>query len=167
MSVALVEYKKAVIKDLAISMRRREAKIRVEDEHDAELLSLLPQPTSSVSDEEVLANDCDQPAPVENLGDVSARKRNLADLVPLQRRAKKVKSPTLTSVAHITENEGMGGSSTGRALMTREKLRAAQHDSKGLLDLVTTSTNALEHAKKLELLKSKGYIFYIPIETVQ
>ena len=44
--------------------------------------------------------------------------------------------------------------------MTREKLRAAQHDPKGLLDLVDTSTNALEHAKKLELLKSKGYILH-------
>ena len=50
-SAALVEYKKAVIMDLAISMRRREAKIRVEDEHDAELLSLPPEPTSAVSDE--------------------------------------------------------------------------------------------------------------------
>ena len=159
-SVALVAYNKAVIKDLAISMRRSEAKIRVEDEHDAELLSLLPEPTSAVSDDEILADDCVLPAPVENLGDLPARKRNLADLVPLQRRAKKAKFPTLTSVAHITENEGMGGSSTGRALMTREKLRAAQHDPKGLLDLVNTSTNALEHAKKLELLKSKGYILH-------
>ena len=44
--------------------------------------------------------------------------------------------------------------------MTRVKLRAAQHDPKGLPDLVDTSTNALEHAKKLELLKSKGYILH-------
>ena len=42
--------------------------------------------------------------------------------------------------------------------MTRENLRTAQHDPKGLLDLVHTSTNALEHARKLELQKSKGYI---------
>ena len=43
--------------------------------------------------------------------------------------------------------------------MTRERLRAGQHDPKGLLDLVNTSTNALEHAKKLELRKSAGFIF--------
>ena len=111
--VALVEYKKAVIKDLAISMRRREAKIRVEDEHDAELLSLPPELTSAVSDGEVLANDCVHLDSVENLGVLPAPKRNLADLGPLQRRPKKTKFPTLTSVAHITENEGLVGSSTG------------------------------------------------------
>ena len=45
----------------------------MEDEHDAELLSLLPELTSAVSDEEVLANDCVHPASVENLGDLPAR----------------------------------------------------------------------------------------------
>ena len=159
-SAALVEYKKAVIKDLAISMRRRAAKIRVEEERDAELLSLLPEPTSAISEDEIQAIMGDLPDPAENLEDVLARKRNLTDIVPIHRKPKKAKFPTLTSVAHITENEGIGGSSTGRALMTREKLRAAQHDPKGLIDLVDTSTNALEHAKKLELLKSKGYILH-------
>ena len=38
--------------------------------------------------------------------------------------------------------------------MTREKLRAAQHDARGLLDLAGPSTHAEERAKKLELLKS-------------
>ena len=40
--------------------------------------------------------------------------------------------------------------------MTRERLRAEQHDPKGLLDLVRTTTSAQEHTKKLELLKSAG-----------
>ena len=43
--------------------------------------------------------------------------------------------------------------------MIREKFRAAQHDPKGLFNLVNTSTNTLEDAKKLKLLKSEGYIF--------
>ena len=50
-SAALLEYKKAVIEDLAISMRRRAANIHVEEERDAELLSLLPEPTSAISED--------------------------------------------------------------------------------------------------------------------
>ena len=43
-------------------------------------------------------------------------------------------------------------------LRTREKLRAGLHDPKGLLDLIGSSTNALERTKKLELLKSSGLL---------
>ena len=41
-------------------------------------------------------------------------------------------------------------------LITREELQAGFNDPKGLLDLVGSSTNALEHTKKLELLKTSG-----------
>ena len=41
-NVALLEYKKAVVRDIAISIRRLEPKARVQDDMDAELLSLLP-----------------------------------------------------------------------------------------------------------------------------
>ena len=43
-SVALVQYKKTVVRDLAISMRQLESTTRVEDELDAKLLSKLPEP---------------------------------------------------------------------------------------------------------------------------
>ena len=43
-NVALVQYKKSVVRDLAIAMRQLEATIRVEDELDAVLLSQLPEP---------------------------------------------------------------------------------------------------------------------------
>ena len=65
----------------------------------------------------------------------------------------------MASVEKISADDGIGGASKHRALMTRERLRAGQHDPKGLLDLVNTSTSALEHAKKLELRKSAGFIF--------
>ena len=42
--------------------------------------------------------------------------------------------------------------------MTREKLRAGLHDARGLLDLAGPSTHALERTKKLELLKSAGFL---------
>ena len=43
--------------------------------------------------------------------------------------------------------------------MTREKLRSGIHDPRGLLSMVSSSTNALERAKKLEILKSAGFVF--------
>ena len=75
---------------------------------------------------------------------------------------KKPKTPLLASVEQVTAESGLGGSSVKRALMTRERLRAGTHDPKGLFDLVSTSTNALEHTKKLELLKAAGFILNPP-----
>ena len=46
-----------------------------------------------------------------------------------------------------------------KVLMTRLRLRRSMHDPRGLLDLTSSSTNALERTKKLELLKSAGYGF--------
>ena len=54
--------------------------------------------------------------------------------------------------------DDIGGASKGRAPKTREGLRAGNHKPKGHLDLVSTNQNALEHTKKLELLKSAGFI---------
>ena len=58
----------------------------------------------------------------------------------------------------VVDEDVLGVSSSKRTLFTREKLRAGEHDPKGLLDLVSTSASALEHTKKLELLKASGYI---------
>ena len=46
-----------------------------------------------------------------------------------------------------------------QALLTREKLRAGMHDPRGLLKSVGSTTNALERAKKMEVLKSAGFMF--------
>ena len=43
-------------------------------------------------------------------------------------------------------------------LVTRQKLRAGLDDPRGLLNLATSSTNALERTKQLELLKSSGWL---------
>ena len=63
----------------------------------------------------------------------------------------------MATVEQISAEDGIGGASKRRVLMTRGRLRFAQHDP--LLNLVSNSTSALEHAKNLELLKSAGYIF--------
>ena len=152
-SVALKQYKSSVVRDLAISMRQLEATTRVENELDEELLSQLPEPVSPVSDEDARFSM------VEMVGRNPAGKRSLTDISPSKPVTKKPRFPVLASVDQITADDGIGGVSKQRALMTREKLRAGLHDPKGLLDLVSTSTNALEHTKKLELLKSAGFIF--------
>ena len=157
-NVALLEYKKAVVRDLAISMRRLEAKAQLQDEMDAELLSLLPDPILMEAGEEAQAVDPSHAA-AEVGGDPPVRKRSLSDVSDQQSKPKRPRVPVLTSVERIAAEDGIGGASKRRALMTRERLRAGQHDPKGLLDLVDTSTSALDHAKKLELRKSAGFIF--------
>ena len=152
-SAALKQYKCSVVRDLAISMRQLEATTRVENELDEELLSQLPEPVSPVSDDEARLGL------VEMVGRNPAGKRSLPDISSRKPVTKKPRFPVLASVDQITADDGIGGASKQRALMTREKLRAGLHDPKGLLDLVSTSTNALEHTKKLELLKSAGFIF--------
>ena len=66
--------------------------------------------------------------------------------------------PALASVGVVsgTDSTGLSGK---KVLMTRERLRAGLHDPKGLLNLVGSSTDALERTKKLELLKSAGFCF--------
>ena len=44
-------------------------------------------------------------------------------------------------------------------LQTRQRLRSGLNDPKGLLNLVGSSSNALESTKRLELLKSAGHLF--------
>ena len=57
----------------------------------------------------------------------------------------------------MIDEDGFGSSSQKRALMTGERLRSGEHDPRGLHDLVSTSTTALEHTKRLELLKAAGF----------
>ena len=158
-NVALVQYKKSVVRDLAIAMRQLEATTRVEDELDAELLSQLPEPVSADSEEAASLVVPASTSTAEIKGRFPAGKRSIASLSPKQTKPKRPRVPVLATVEQISAGDGIGGGSKRRALMTRERLRAGQHDPKGLLNLVCTSTNALEHTKNLELLKSAGYIF--------
>ena len=158
MNVVIVQHKNTVVRDLAISMRRLEDKTWFDDELDAELLSMLPEPVLAVSEKDVRMVDPVSMASVEIEGHVPARKRIVADLSPNPRNTKRSRFPVLALVEQVTAEDGIGGAFKGRALMTRERLGASQHDPKGLLKLVSTSTNALEYTKKPELLKSAGFI---------
>ena len=71
-----------------------------------------------------------------------------------QTSMKRSKIPALASINQVAE--ALAGASSKKALVTREKLRAGMHDQKGLLNLVGSSTDALEKTKRLELLKTAG-----------
>ena len=121
-SAALKLYKSAVVRDLAISMRQLEATTQVENELDEELLSQLPEPVSPVSDEDTRFSMIDM------VGRNPAGKRRLTDISPSKPVTKKPRFPVLATVDQITADDGIGGGSKQRALMTREKLRAGLHD---------------------------------------
>ena len=139
-------------------MRTKESVLREEEERDAELLAMLPTPVSPLSEVEAeLEPSLVQEIPLELMA-TSARKRVSSLLLSPERIPKRTKRSTLASVQQVVDEEVPGAPSSKRTLLTREKLRAGEHDPKGLLDLVSTSTSALEHTKKLELLKASGYI---------
>ena len=151
---ALREYKVGVVTELAGTIRAQEAKCQVDNKQDDELLlRLLPEPTSPLSDLEHGPGDVGASTEVSI---ASSRKRGFADISssPVQGS-----SPPLASFARMQELVDHGCVSKRQALLTREKLRAGMHDPRGLLKMVGSSTNALERAKKMEILKSAGFMF--------
>ena len=72
---------------------------------------------------------------------------------------KKSRVPALASVAQVSAVDDLQNTPKKKVLMTREKLRSGLHDPRGLLSIAGSSTNALEHMKRLELLKSAGVEF--------
>ena len=60
---------------------------------------------------------------------------------------KKSRSCTVTDLQPIPAGDDSGAPVKKNVLLTREKLRAGLTDPKGLLNLVDSSTNALEHTK--------------------
>ena len=145
-SVALIQYKEAIATDLAVAMRARATSALLYDEKDDEiLLRLLPQPSPSNSDDGPQA-----------LGSMP-KKRVFSAIDDPPIIPKKTSVPALASLSRVQELIGQGSVTKKQALLTREKLRAGAHDPRGLLKMVGSSTNALERAKQMEILKCSGY----------
>ena len=156
---AIRDYKTGILQGLAVSIRRREARERHDDELDDELFSrFLPEPVSPVSEAERMPMEEEDPSVLRSGEGSPSRKRSFSAMGELAKIPKKSKVPELASVARV-ESERVDEGSSKKVLLTREKLRAGLHDKKGLLDLIGPSTNALERTKKLELLKSAGLLF--------
>ena len=149
---ALAQYKARVVTDLAEVMRAQATISQLDDDRDDELLlRLLPQPESPCLEEDLPLIDPVIEAP--------SKKRGFSSIDDLPKIPMKSKIPALASISRMQELIDHGCASKKQALMTREKLRSGIHDPRGLLSMVSSSTNALERAKKLEILKSAGFVF--------
>ena len=157
-SIGIDDYLITVIKNLGTLIRREQTRRELDISKVDELFSLhLPEPSPPADNPQALgaagsSHDLAAGAKAE-----ASRKRKLATSSPtelLTRIPKKSKSniPALSAF-------GSDGQTTKKhVLKTRQILRAGLNDPRGLLNLVDSSTNALERTKKLELLKSAGLL---------
>ena len=144
---ALLHYKRSVIQSLAAAVNRKQEQALVDEKLNDELFAQFFPKVKPV---------------VEPTIAVKTRKREglavleEAELSRIPR--KKTRFLPVTDLQPITAGDGSGTSVKKNVLLTREKLRAGLTDPKGLLDLVDSSTNALEHTKWLELRKTSGML---------
>ena len=143
-SEALLQWKEAVAIDLAETMRAQAARAVFYDEKDDEmLLRLLPVPSDDDS---------------QRQGKLT-KKRVFSAIDQPSVIPKKSSIPALASLSRMQELVEHGCITKKQSLLTREKLRSALKDPRGLLKMVSSSTSALEHAKKMEILKCAGVVF--------
>ena len=155
---ALSLYKASVATDLADILRNQAALSQLDDDRDDELLlRLLPLPESAGPDDEPLIDDVTTHR-VEIEKPSKKRVFSSVDELPSIPRLSKV--PALASASRMQQLIDHGEASKKQALLTRQKLRAGMHDPRGLLRMVGSSTNALERAKELEILKSAGFVLH-------
>ena len=160
---AVAAYKKLVLKDLAVLLRQKKQSSRVADKFDDELFDqILPESAAvdtRVADSGLVSHALDSSPLLMAPG---RAKRSVSEMAGDPYKSlglKRSKIPALASLGDIAGDSMTDKAARKRILMTREKLRAASHDPRGLLNLVGSSTNALERTKKLELLKSTGFEF--------
>ena len=128
----------------------------LDDEKDDELLSqLLPEPSPLLEDEQQL----DEVVQILANADSPSKKRGFSAISDPLRNTGQSTIPALASIPRMQQLVELGCASKKQALLTREKLRAGMSDPRGLLRMVSSSTNALERTKKLEILKSSGFGF--------
>ena len=151
LDAALVAYKTRIISALALVLQRKKQQQALLELRDDELFSrLLPEPSPPA-------------VPETKVSSPQAPKRTFSQtsqVGDLPRIPKKVRStiPALAALHLIPGGGGDGRQPKKHVLVTRQKLRAGLDDPKGLLNLHNSSTNALERAKQLELLKSSGWL---------
>ena len=153
-SDAIVMYKESVLRDLATTLQNRRPVAVVSDQGDEELFDrFLPkQPPCKDGIQGVEESRLPQ------------HKRNVTHVIPdaelsVIHKKKKSSVPALNALTTLEDEKEANSSGGKKALLTRQRLRAGLYDPKGLLNLAGPSTNALDRAAKLELLKGAGYNF--------
>ena len=146
------DYKASVLEMLGASIRREKRHHKhLEVQDDILFSKLLPEPSPPAG--EVRVSEQKNPSAKRSFSETD----NTSDVTTIP---KKVRSsiPALASLHLLTGDDEEGKATKKSVLVTRERLRAGVDDPKGLLNLVDSSTNALEQAKKLELLKNAGLL---------
>ena len=144
-------YKINILRELARSIQLRESQKRRFETMDDDLFStFLPDPVSPLSDTDPRPGGDDEPKPP---------KRKLSDVSVFKPLPKRPKVPELAAANEIFADGSDDVTTRKKVLLTREKLRAGLHNPKGLLDLVGSSTSALDRTKRLEMLKGAGMSF--------
>ena len=148
---AVRAYKIDILQELARSIQLRESRKRRFETMDDDLFStFLPEPASPHSDTDPLTGGGDESKPP---------KRKLSEVSDLKPIPKKPRVPELATADEILADGSDDVTTRKKVLLTREKLRAGLHNPKGLLDLVGSSTSALDRTKRLEMLKGAGMSF--------
>ena len=148
---AVRDYKIHILRELARSIQLRESQRRRFETMDDDLFStFLPDPVSPLSDTDPLPGGDDEP---------KTPKRKLSEVSGLKPIPKKPRVPELATADEIFAEGSDDVTTRKKVLLTREKLRAGLHNPKGLLDLVGSSTSALDRTKRLEMLKGAGMSF--------
>ena len=146
---ALTIYKTAVVRDLGSALQRAREQADMDEELDDDWLSqFLPGPTVPQGE------GVKKSAPEVGAKRIFSEVEQAEGITQIPR--KKSAIPALATIRQITSSVESGQSEKKNILITREKLRMGLHDPKGLLDLVGSTTNALERTKRLELLKNSG-----------
>ena len=151
LDAALVAYKTRIISALALVLQRKKQQQALLEFRDDELFSrLLPEPSPPAVPETKVSSP---QAPKRTFSQTS----QVGDLPRIPKRVRST-IPALAALHLIPGGGGDGRQPKKHVLVTRQKLRAGLDDPKGLLNLHNSSTNALERAKQLELLKSSGWL---------
>ena len=145
---AIVNYKTEVLKILAAGLRHKRTQATLDKELNEQLFAQFLPSTESAVRKPLGTGVPQKRGGSEIFGEVQ--------LSPIPKKKSRV--PALASLQHSPGGVNADGTVKKNVLITREKLRAGLQDPKGLLDLVESSTNALEHTKKLELLKTSGLL---------
>ena len=148
----LTAYKTAVARQLGLALRRGREQTTMDEELDDDLLlQFLPDPKLHQAE-----------AVKRSPSRVSGAKRAFSQVTQSRSMARlPMTKSTIPALATIRHFPGVGETVQAEKkniLITREKLRAGLNDPKGLLDLIGSTTNALERTKRLELLKTSGLV---------
>ena len=124
---AVTLWKKDVIRDLAISIRRREALGRQFDAMDDELFAeAFPVTDAPVIDLEEVKESAVPDAPITGHRLVPQKRRSSQFDESTAAPAKRSRIPALAAIDKVAE--ALASASSKKALVTREKLRAGMHD---------------------------------------